>query len=902
MKNDRGARLLRGSILGLGATTFLCGAAITGQAWAQASGSQSAGSQNTGSQNTGSQAASDAPADTSEEIVVTGSSIHGVPPTGSNLISVTRGDIETQGGANTPDVLASVPQLNSFNTAPQRNAGTGPGLGSFAPGLRGLPSSATLPLMDGHRLVGAGVQVTNPDFPLIPNLAIERIEVVADGASSVYGSDAVAGVVNFITRSHVDGVEASATYGAGDHYRAGNIGAILGHDWGSGSLVAAYQYTANSDLLAGDRDYRVTDFTPYGGIDTRSTACPSPTVFPNPTFVAPFKAPSFAAGANRCDSGALNDLLPSSRIHALFVSAHQSLSANATLWGELLYSKRHDEYQVAAPALTVSMLAPAFGGNPFFQGPPGSFFEFVSFRADRLIGSDHLTNTNDKDVGNSSLGVDFNFARDLHLSVYGSFDWAVNDSFVPGLSQQALDAAAAGTTPSTALDPFGTGTSPSVVANILNYSTHATERQQVDLAAAKLDGPLADLPGGQLRFAAGAEVRHESFEQRGYIGTPSNAIPENMDRDVRSVYGELFIPIIGEGNRAPLFHSLAVSLSDRYDDYSDFGSTNNPKAGVNWQPMEGLTLRGSYGTSFRAPGLRDVGATVGAYYLSALNSATFANDPTRGAAQVETIYLLGGNKNLEPEKATTYSYGVDLNPTTLPNLRASLTYYNIDYTNVIGVPSVPYVFTDPTFASLVHRGNPSSPALASLLAIATPVNLPASFGTDVNLLDLRNANFGIRKTDGLDFDVNYRWPTHFGAVFADLASNYILDFHSQFSPGAPVTDNLSLGTPRWTARASLGAEAGALSFAGFVNYRDGVTSTYTTPTGTASYSSDPYVTVDLRASWRLPDAGWTHDAVLALEVNDVFDQDPPFFPATDGIGGAYNPIGRFVALNLRKAF
>src|SRR5690606_21893620 len=107
--------------------------------------------------------------------------------------------------------------------------------------------------------------------------------------------------------------------------------------WGSGSILAAYQYTENSNLLAGDRDYRVTDFTPYGGIDSRSVACPAPTVYPNPTYVAPYGAPTFAAGANRCDSGALSDLLPSSRIHALFVSGRQDLSDRVTLWGEILY-------------------------------------------------------------------------------------------------------------------------------------------------------------------------------------------------------------------------------------------------------------------------------------------------------------------------------------------------------------------------------------------------------------------------------------------------------------------------------------------------------------------------------------------------------------------------------------
>lgn len=884
MNVNRTAKLLRSSMLSLGASTLLLGVGLATGAHAQTVEDPSADEE-------------------AEEIVVTGTSIRGVPPLGSNLISVTREDIEINGGANTPDLSASIPQLNSFNTAPQTSAGTGPGLGSFAPALRGLPANATLPLMNGHRLVSAAVQVTNPDFPLIPNLAMERIEVVADGASSIYGSDAVAGVVNFITRRDVDGVEMSASYGVGDDYYAGHIGALFGKDWGSGSILGAYQYTENSDLLAGDRDYRVTNFTPYGGIDTRSVACPAPTVYPNPTYITPYSAPTFAAGANRCDSGALNDLLPSSNIHALFVSGHQDLSDTATFWGEVLYSERHDEYQVAAPALTVALLSPAFGGNPFFQGPPGSFYEFVSFRADNLIGADHLTNTNDKSVVNSSFGIDFDLSNDLKLTVYGTVDWAMNDSFVPGLSQAALDTAAAGTTTATALDPFGTGTSPSVVAAILDYPTIASEEQQVNVAAARLDGPLFSLPGGQVRFAAGVEFRSEVFQQRGFIGTPSNDIPEDMDRDVRSVYGELFIPIMGEGNEAPFADNLALSLSARYDEYSDFGSTTNPKIGITWELIDGLAVRGTYGTSFRAPGLRQIGASVGAYYLSAVNSATYANDPTRGLAQVETVYLLGGNDNLEPEEAETHSFGIDFNPSAMPNLRASLTYYNIEYTNVIGTPAVPFIFQDPLFASIIHRGNPTTPEFTDLLAIAVPVNLPAGpFGPDINLLDLRNNNFGIRKTDGLDFDINYRWDTGFGAVFADLAGNYILNFDTQFSPGSPVSNSLDLGLPRWTARATLAAEMGQLSLAGFVNYRAGVTNNFTTPTGVSSYDADHYMTVDLRAAWTLADNGWTQGTTIALQVNDVFDEQPPFFPGSDGIGGPYNPIGRYVALNLRRTF
>lgn len=831
-----------------------------------------------------------------DRVVITGTSIRGVPPTGSNLISVSRDDIETIGAANTPDLLASVPQLNSFNTAPQTSIG---GFGSFAPGMRGLPANATLPLMNGHRLVAAAANETNPDYPLIPSLALERVEVVADGASAIYGSDAVAGVVNFITRSNFSGLEVSASYGVADEYYAGNAGAVYGTDWGSGSALLAYQYTENDNIMGRDRDYRIQDFRPFGGIDTRATSCPDANVLVNTTaFAVNYAAPALAPNTrNFCDSGAPADLFPSSRIHAVFGSAEQRVSEGITLWAEALLTDRHDEMRAALPVQS-ALIA---NTNPFFRAPPGSgaTLEFVSFRPDNLVGADHFLNTDKRQVGNTSAGIDFDLPGDFSLSIYGTYDWAENVAYIPSISTAALGAAAAGTTTATALDPFGTSTAPAVVAAILNSATSVDNEQRTNLVAAKLDGPLAELPGGQVKVALGAEIRRETFKQAGFVG--ASPVPENLDRDVRSVFAEFFVPIVGAGNSAPLMQSLNLSLSGRYDDYSDFGSTTNPKIGVNWTPIDGLLVRGSYGTSFRAPGTRQLGATVGAYYLDAANSAVFANDPTRGSAQVNTVYLLGGNKGLQPEDATTYSFGVDYNPAFLPDLRTSLTYYDLEYSGVIGTPSAVLVFADPTLSSVIYR-NPSPTQLAGLLALGVPVNLPSPLPAIGNFLDLRVNNLGIRKTDGIDFDINYRWATDFGAVFADVAGNYILNFDTQASPASAVSDALALGIPQSTVRATLGIQAGAISAAGFVNYRDGVKSNFATPTGVSSYQADPYTTVDLRLTWTLPDSGPTQGTVLALQINDVFDETPPFFPATDGIGGAYNPIGRYVGLNLRKAF
>jgi iron complex outermembrane receptor protein len=831
-----------------------------------------------------------------EQIVVTGSSIRGVPPTGSNLISVTPDDVKRIGATTTPELLATVPQLNSFNTAPRVSNG---GVGSFAPGLRGLPSSATLPLMNGHRLISGSVQQTNSDFPFLPELAIERVEIVADGASAIYGSEAVAGVVNFITRKRASGFEASVRYGEADDYYLFSVSGLVGQEWDTGSILAAYQYSENNNITGADRDYRTLDFRAAGGVDTRSAVCPLANV--NLFLGTIYAAPNLAPGTNYCDPRGPVDLLPRNRTHSGFLSAEQELSPDIKLWGEVLYSDRKDTVQAALPGQTFVLLLYT---NPFFKAPPGTgtFYEYVDFRPDNLVGADHFDQTYRVRAGNSSVGVDVALG-DFKLTVSGTFDWSRNDTHQPGINTTALTAAANGTTTATALDPFGNGTSPATIAAILDYDTDFTNRQRSRIAAVKIDGPLADLPGGQLKIAAGAEYRRETYMQRGDSG--GVGFPEDFDRNVVSLYGELFVPIFDAANEAPLMYSLALSLSGRYDHYSDFGSTTNPKIGVNWQPLRGLTLRGTYGQSFRAPGLRDLGSTVGSYYSAAgLVDAFGVRDPSRGAAQVNTMLLIGGNPNLTPEEARTYSFGADLQPDFLPGFRASVTVYDIVYDDVIGTPYGlgAAIFTDPTFAARVIR-NPTAGQVSDAIADTVPFYYTfAAVPTVGNLLDLRQGNFGVRKTRGLDFDVNYQMTTGFGTVFAGIAGNHIFKYETQFSPTSAVVDSLENGVPRNTLRTTLGFTAGPVTFVNFVNYRGGVTAPYATPTGSSVYSAKAYTTVDLRLSLKLDGLGLMEGTELGLLVNDVFDKRPPFFPGTDGIGGAYNPIGRFVAANLRTAF
>jgi iron complex outermembrane receptor protein len=674
--------------------------------------------------------------------VVTGTSIRGVPPTGSGLIDVTREDARLVGAASTPELLATVPQLNSFNTAPRVANG---GLGSFAPGLRGLPAAATLPLMNGHRLISGSVQQTNPDFPLIPELAIERVEIVADGASAIYGSDAVAGVVNFITRRHVSGLEAIVRYGFADDYTAFNASGIFGQEWSSGSLVVAYQYQENSNITGADRDYRSLDFRAVGGVDTRSTVCPDANV--NLFTGTIYAAPSLAPGVNRCDPRGPVDLLPENRTHSGLVSVRQELSNNITAWADVLYSDRRDIVQAALPGQTFVLITAA---NPFFRAPPGtgSVFGFFDFRPDRLVGADHFDQTFRVRTGNSTTGIDIDLPHDFQASVYGTYNWSRNDTFQPGINTTALTAAAAGTTTATALDPFGTRTSPAVVAAILDNPTDFTNHQRIYIGAVKIDGPLTRLPGGEIKIALGAEYRRETYMQRGQSG--GVGFPEDLSRNVESFYGELFVPDLrrrqchGDGPRASRCRCRV-----RYDHYSDFGSTTNPKIGIIWEPVDGVNFRGSYGRSFRAPGLRDLGSTVGSYFAAAALVDAFRRPRSgarRGPGQHHPA-VRGQCGSGHPKPRAPGRSEVDLRPRFAPTLSASATFYDIKYDDVIGTPAGlgALLFTDPTFVSRVIR-NPTQAQLSAAIADTVPFFYTFSAVPPIgNLLDLTQGNFGVRK-------------------------------------------------------------------------------------------------------------------------------------------------------------
>ncbi|HET9866211.1 MAG TPA: TonB-dependent receptor plug domain-containing protein, partial [Nitrospira sp.] len=276
-----------------------------------------------------------------EEIVVTGTLIRGEAPVGTNVVSVTEETVQASGASTTAQLLQTVPQLNSFASL-QFPGGGGNSVTVNRPNLRSLPgfntagSSTTLVMLDGHRIVGMGITSTSPDPDFIPPGAISRLEIVPDGGSAIYGSDAVAGVMNFITRSGVDGVEVNARKGFADNYQTFDVSGTIGRKWSTGSIFASYSYAEHDAVFGRDRDFVRTlptnsPFTVTGPQTVVALTCAPGNVIINGNSVygLPYTTATAAAAAgnpNQCDLSDDASFYPKENHHSVMAGLDQELS------------------------------------------------------------------------------------------------------------------------------------------------------------------------------------------------------------------------------------------------------------------------------------------------------------------------------------------------------------------------------------------------------------------------------------------------------------------------------------------------------------------------------------------------------------------------------------------------
>lgn len=860
-----------------------------------------------------------------EDIVVTGTLIRGVAPTGTNVVSVSQQDILVSGATTANDILGTVPQVTT-NFGQVRSLGAGAsGITALSPSIRNLGASGattTLLLLDGHRMPNAGVISTTPDPDVIPPGVLERVEVVPDGGSSIYGSDAVGGVINFITRKKFDGVEVRGRYGFADNYNVLDLNVTAGSDWESGSGYVSYSYLHNDEIFGRDRDF-------LQQVTANAGTCGAGTVFSlgiGPSGLVPIQSyalPDRVPGTiTDCDTTDDQTLQPKQTRHSVFAGLHQEIMNSIEFDVRGFYTTRKvrgrsDSENAGSGGGGVTatirpVLLPLPVGTPFpgyipVAGDTG--LQQVAFNYDGLIDD---TLKNDLNVFQITPSVTAPLGGGWQLRVLGSYGQSSIDTFnqLPNLDSQTA-AIAAGT-----LNPYNpSATSPAVLATIFRDFIGEGDQTFLD-GRIVVDGPLFRLPGGDVKVAAGAEFLKETIDDIIFgefpVGTDPDLDGIDASRKTKALFGELVVPVVGTDNAMGGVHSLTLSFSGRYDHYSDFGGTVNPKIGFTYEPVDWWKIRGNWGKSFNAPSLSDTHAADTRSFPLPAFLAPEPGDPSGGFGQF-LIVLVGGNPNLGPQKAKTWSIGVDVEVPPVPGLTLSATYYNIKLKDQIAFNTT---FYTPETADFWIR-NPTQEQVEAAIAEAPPFLGPPvaafypPFGTGVySLLDFRRQNLAKVNQAGIDFNVQYKTQTSFGTVFGGMAGTYTLHRDTKASVAGDFVD--ALKTPGASDLAFLATVGGTYgNFTGTVSWNhlggysidpDIVNARFGTQT-----SVDSFDTVDLFLQYDVKGEALLEDLAFTLNVENLFNEDPPFYSGPSAIGSLSgftngSTLGRLISLGVRKQF
>lgn len=844
------------------------------------------------------------------EIVVTGTLLRGIAPVGTNVIAVSRSDITATGAVSTQDLLATVPQIsNEFNSAPQVGSGisgsTGvrPNIRNLAPGgING--GNTTLVLLNGHGMVGSGILQTVPDIGVIPPNAIERIDIVPDGGSSLYGSDAVGGIVNLITRKNLQGVEVNVNLGASNQYQSGEASVVGGDHWSGGSFLIALDYRANSDLLGANRAYYRSDLTPFGGSNFDVTTCQPGNVTANGVnYALPGRVPN---ATNLCDPALASDIFPRERQYSAFARIEQQVSDVVDFDATVYYANRFTTGKQAQDSTSGVLINST---NPYFQSIAGETSQSVAYSYAAAFGPSAEWTTKVEEYGvTPEFTIDA--GHGWKVTALGNFGHSVTTATSPEVNSAAEATALSGTTLATALDPYDIAASnPAVLQSIVQFAQQAKSTQELGEGRVIADGTLFTLPGGAMRLAVGAQYTYESNDAEqtdSPLGDFSGAAHASANRSVYAAFGELLVPIVGAGNAIAGMQQLSLDASGRYDHYSDFGSTKNPKIGLSYMPFHDLTIRGNWGSSYNAPSLADtLGAVDSRAQIVPVSPWQKSFSPTDLLRP--TILLAGGNPHLDPQTADTYSIGADYLPAQVQGLKLGITYWNVHLKDIIEYApfSSPALFNNPGLASfyiinptlaqvqgLVGNEHVNGPSIASLYA---------SGNAPYIIINAQRNNLGSIKTNGLDFNGVYSRDTILGTVSASIGGTLTLSRMSEILGGAPFDELEGANISPLQLVASLGTRFHGFTARIVQNYSAGYPVAVVDQTRVGAFHP-----LNLFFAYDIPHSPFGGTQVT-LNIDNIADESPPFYNAlgspVSGFGIANgSTFGRFFNLGIHQKF
>ncbi|GAA0309367.1 hypothetical protein GCM10009087_19260 [Sphingomonas oligophenolica] len=754
-------------------------------------------------------AATDGPVDKSADIVVTGTRIRGAAPA-SPTITQTQDQIRKSGLTNLGDFARSLPQSFAGGQNPGVTVGvtgeTNENVSSASSlNLRGLGPDATLTLLNGHRLAYNSAQQAI-DISAIPLAAVDRIEIITDGASAIYGSDAVAGVANVILKRSFDGVSATARGGAstdgGDRQQEYSV--VAGTTGAHAGFIVSYDFERDTPILAGQRSY------------TNAT-------FPTTT------------------------LLPAQRHHSAILNGYWDVDSALTASVDAVYSSRH--------STTVQPLASDDYADLGYRRTPAVQSYAISPKIEWALPR--------------------NWTATL-LGTYAEDKTDLNSRFFSG--------------------------------GALSFASIGSYRNRSTLVELNFEGSLMTLPGGDVRVALGGGYRSNGLDanlatERAGGTTPTVQFSKN--RKSYYGFGEVNLPIVSSGQEIPFVDHLSVSGAARYESYPGMASVATPKLGVVYAPLRGVEFKFSWGRSFKTPTLYQ--QFVG--YDAELVPASYFGS-TSYPASATALFLVGGNPDLKPERASTWTASIVLRPASVPHLKVEGSVFHVRYRDRITQPISSYegLLTNPAYAALVDLnpalGDVGTAVGGSKSGIENLTGLPYDPGDVVAIIDSRYLNIARQTVSGIDIAADYRLEfAPQDTVTLSGSASYIhskqeLTPDTAAIPAAGVIFN----PPHWRARGGAVWDREAFTVSAYGNYIGGVTDNRSTP----EQAVRPMTTLDLTAVYRTGDSAKALGHIeFTLSVLNLLNDKPdriktsaPYYPAYDSTN--YSVVGRFVSLSITK--
>jgi iron complex outermembrane receptor protein len=822
-----------------------------------------------------------------ERVEVVGSHLRQLEQEGASPVLIyRRDDIEASGATRIGDFLQTLP-IAGFDGLHDRNTAFSPFLGVSALSLRGLGPGATLVLLNGRRVAAYGIALDNDatfvDLNSLPLAAVERVEVLRDGASAIYGADAIGGVVNIVLRRDFQGAEAGLRLGAADNDSWRRYGSL---SLGAGDL-ARDRYNAfividalhqQATALTSREFSRSNDQRPRGGDDLRSPFSTPPTVrlsdsLPMPGVGCPPEriGVAIAGGGGGRGAACLFDFAPYTvllprvdRLGALGVGTFAATSS-LKLFAEVAASRTRT-FARLTPAPIDTQLAASLPTNPYGQNAD------IRWRPLDIGSRESETTIN---FGSAPVGAE---------GAWSGWDWTV----ATGASRVATDvgsgnflgnSAALAALNAGSLNPFVESNDPALLATL---RMNALDRYlgTTGFMQGKATTDLAQLAHGPLQFALGVEHRRDRFSTAldtltlaGEIGATSGAVTSDSAgrRSVDAAFAELLWPLLP---------GVEAQFAARRDRDSDFGSATSPKVAIRWQPAKGLLLRASAGRGFLPPSLPQIHKPL------LVEESPGYNDPIRCPAtgSPDDCDFAGdrhsqqGNPELKPERSRQTSVGIVFEP--LPGCSAGVDVWRIRHLDKIAFGADYIVQHEDLFPGRVVRAEP------------TPEDIVA--GLPGLIVEVRDTyiNLASREVRGADVELKGRW----GALQLNGLASYLARFTDRISPATDPEDQAGLdGHPRW--RASLGASWRRASWqvgvnARYIGHYVGIGPPRNTPRRIASWTA-----FDLHTGW----SGARDDVNLGI-VN-LADRDPPFRDVALGYDSAvHDPLGRQWWLAWRHRF